>query len=33
MIAAALSIGFVVGLLAGVALAWPYAWREGCNAR
>lgn len=33
MIVAALSVGFVIGLLAGVALAWPYAWREGRNAR
>jgi hypothetical protein len=28
-----LAIGFVIGLLAGVGLAWPYAWREGRNAR
>lgn len=27
-----LAIGFVVGLLCGVALAWPYAMREGRNA-
>jgi hypothetical protein len=25
----ALAIGFVFGLLCGVALAWPYAWQEG----
>lgn len=29
MIVSALAIGFVVGLLCGVALAWPYAVQEG----
>lgn len=33
MIAGALAIGFVVGLLCGVALAWPYAWQEGRDGR
>lgn len=29
----ALAIGFVVGLLCGVALAWPYAMQEGRHGR
>lgn len=32
MIIGALVFGYVVGMLAGVALAWGYARREGYNA-
>lgn len=28
-----LAIGFVLGLLGGIWLAWPIAWQEGHNAR
>lgn len=33
MIATAVAMGFVIGLLTGIGLAWPIAWQEGHDAR